>query len=401
MIVDKVMPEIEKNIETEVDEIIKCELQNLYLKLSISKKKGKKKKRGKKRGKKGKKKKIPGAKAVGKRQPVDLMGDCAKFGILKKLKPAKMKDFMGDHNLLRTIQEAQAEGQPDPSLAQLRNVISEQIGCRLGGGFHQPGKNRTYLFYGPQGSGKSLMVRALATECNAMVLDISPYVVADNFTEKKRITEMMYITFKVALEYQPSIILVDECEHYFPSKKAKKKGKRGPQAGRCSKFKKDLMNQVKKHLTPEDRVAVICCTNRPNLLAVKECKKFFNEKFYFPYPDYSARQYLFKNLVKEHQIELSEFFPIGQFAFMTKGYTAGSFKEALKRILTRRRKKQIDMRPLNLSDFFAPLSELYCCSAEEYKLFSDFTHSITGIKDRLKALEEPDDPKKKKKGKKR
>jgi SpoVK/Ycf46/Vps4 family AAA+-type ATPase len=84
------------------------------------------------------------------------------------------------------------------------------------------------------------------------------------------------------------------------------------------------MNQVKKHLTPEDRVALICCTNRPNLLNVGECKKFFNEKFYFPYPDYSARQYLFKTLVKEHDIELSEFFPLGQFAFMTKGYTAGS-----------------------------------------------------------------------------
>ena len=33
MIVDKVMPEIEWDIEIEVDEIIKCELKNLYLKL--------------------------------------------------------------------------------------------------------------------------------------------------------------------------------------------------------------------------------------------------------------------------------------------------------------------------------------------------------------------------------
>jgi len=53
------------------------------------------------------------------------------------------------------------------------------------------------------------------------------------------------------------------------------------------------------------------------------------------------------------------------------------------------------MRPLTLTDFFTPLSELYCCSAEEYALFAGFTHQITGIKDRLKALEEPDDPKKK------
>lgn len=88
MIVDKVMPEIEKAIEGEVDEIIKCELKNLYLKLQIKKKKEKKKRP--KKPKKPKAPKIPGAKQVGKRQPVDLMGDCAKFGVLKKLKPTKM-----------------------------------------------------------------------------------------------------------------------------------------------------------------------------------------------------------------------------------------------------------------------------------------------------------------------
>lgn len=57
------------------------------------------------------------------------------------------------------------------------------------------------------------------------------------------------------------------------------------------------------------------------------------------------------------------------------------------------------MRPLTLTDFFTPLSELYCCSAEEYALFAAFTHQITGIKDRLKELQEPDDPKKKKNAK--
>ena len=72
---------------------------------------------------------------------------------------------------------------------------------RLGGDFTQPLKDRTYLFYGPSGTGKSLMVRALASETKAMVLDLSPYVVADNFTEKKRITELMYIAFKVAKEF--------------------------------------------------------------------------------------------------------------------------------------------------------------------------------------------------------
>jgi hypothetical protein len=41
------MPDIEGTIRGEVDEIIKCELQNLYLKLNIKKKKEKKPKKKK------------------------------------------------------------------------------------------------------------------------------------------------------------------------------------------------------------------------------------------------------------------------------------------------------------------------------------------------------------------
>lgn len=57
------------------------------------------------------------------------------------------------------------------------------------------------------------------------------------------------------------------------------------------------------------------------------------------------------------------------------------------------------MRPLTLTDFFAPLSELYCGSVSEYEMFCKFTHTITGIKERLDAIAEGDDPKKKKKKK--
>ena len=388
LIRERLMPEIEKNIEQEVDEIIKCELKNLYLKLGIKKKK-KKKKRGKKKKKKNKNKgkgdkrgkKIPGAKAVGKRAPPDLLGDTAKFGILKRLKPAKLSDFKGDYNLLRTIQEAQAPSQPDPSLAQLRNAIAELVGIPLGVGFTEKNKNRTYLFYGPQGTGKSLMVRALAAECRCMVLDISPYVVADNFKEKKRITEMMYTVFKVAIEYQPAIILIDECEHYFPSKKASKKGKRGPQAGTCKKMKKDLMKQVKKHLLPTDRIAIIACTNRPYLLNTKEVTKFFTQKFYFPYPDYSSRISLFKHLVKENGIKLTETFPLSQFSLMTEGYTAGSVRPLFKILKGSRAVGRLSsvFETYFLAVFSPFLIELFVDFLQLFKIFFSSRRRLRGL----------------------
>ena len=46
--------------------------------------------------------------------------------------------------------------------------------------------NRTFLFYGPQGTGKSLMVKAIASETRSMIFDISGHNVADRFPDKKR-----------------------------------------------------------------------------------------------------------------------------------------------------------------------------------------------------------------------
>lgn len=137
------------------------------------------------------------------------------------------------------------------------------------------------------------MVRALAQETNSIILDISPYVVAGRAKEKAEITKFMYTIFKVAKEMQPAIILINEVEQYFSIKKKKPKG---VTLSKCAKFKKDLLKQVKKHIDPSDRVVVIGCTNKPYFCQLKDVKKFFSKKFYFPYPDYQSRIQLFEDL---------------------------------------------------------------------------------------------------------
>jgi ATP-dependent 26S proteasome regulatory subunit len=51
------------------------------------------------------------------------------------------------------------------------------------------------------GSGKTLCVRALATECNAMVIDISPSTIESKATDKNSIAKMFYMAFTVAKEF--------------------------------------------------------------------------------------------------------------------------------------------------------------------------------------------------------
>ena len=68
---------------------------------------------------------------------------------------------------------------------------------------------------------------------------------------------------------------------------------------------------------------------------------------------------------------------------------------AIKEVLTKRRKLQLDTRPLTITDFVHPLSKLYCCNHDEYKELEKFTDNVTGIKDRRKAKFADEDDKKK------
>ena len=69
-----------------------------------------------------------------------------------------------------------------------------------------------FLFFGPTGSGKTLAVRALAYECNAMILDLSPSNIANRVSDKASIGKTFFMAFTVAKHFHPSIILMDEID---------------------------------------------------------------------------------------------------------------------------------------------------------------------------------------------
>jgi SpoVK/Ycf46/Vps4 family AAA+-type ATPase len=79
-------------------------------------------------------------------------------------------------------------------------VVAEYIAIPLGSSYAKEklDKINYFLFYGPMGSGKTLCVRALATECNAMVIDISPSTIESKATDKNSIAKIFYMAFTIA-----------------------------------------------------------------------------------------------------------------------------------------------------------------------------------------------------------
>lgn len=380
-IAQEVYPEIKKDIEEHVDRLMQVELDNLHLKLGINKKK----EPVVKNAPAPKPPKIPGENLVGNKDPKDFIPLLIEANILKKVKENDFEDFWSSDSLVRLTQEKQADGQPDPTLRQIRRTIIEQIVIPLGTGYNIEGTDRTFLFYGPSGSGKSLITRAIVKATNALFLDISPEIVAEAYTDKTAIAKMLYTVFKTAKEFQPAVIFIDEIEHFFPKKNIK--GSK-TKVGKCSKFKKDLLSQISKHLTPQDRVLVIGCTSRPQFVNVPDVKKVFYKKFYFPFPDYSSRLLIIKNLLQKYNITDDDRFPTNLLAFHTEGYTVLAFEKLFEETLTKARIKRLTVEKLEIEELLQLLSTMPYCSADDYDKFKEFTMTVTGIKERrLKKLE--------------
>lgn len=186
---EEIKPVLKEQYKLEVDKLIRNELE--IMKIQAGKKPPKPKKgkgKGKKKGgkKKGPKSLIPNFKmmkefvdeAEGKAFPKNLLIQLVRGNICKKIPPTALSEFIGEFNYNATQIENIDRTMQDPSMALIRQLITEYIIFPLGSKMvHDRGndnKTKSFLFYGPAGSGKSLAVRAAVHETNSIFFDISP-----------------------------------------------------------------------------------------------------------------------------------------------------------------------------------------------------------------------------------
>jgi hypothetical protein len=106
--------------------MIKVELENMKILQGIkSKKKKKKSKKKKGKKKKGKKKPLPGQKAIAKEDVKDLLSELVSHGIVKKLPPTNLSEFIGEFNYLHSMLDDIKDTPYDPSMALIRQLVTE------------------------------------------------------------------------------------------------------------------------------------------------------------------------------------------------------------------------------------------------------------------------------------
>jgi len=235
-------------------------------------------------------------------------------------------------------------------MALIRQLVTEYIIFPLGSLLVRqrfPEHVKSFLFYGPTGTGKTQMVRAIAHETKSMVFDLSPMNIDSKFNANKAECEkLVAMVFVVAKEYQPALIYIDEAEKIWPAKKKKKKGqkktsKKANDMSDPKRIEKALGKWRSKWITEDTRITIVACTSEPHEGNKKKFKKFFDKAIYFPFPDYTTRRLMWKTFIFELGGHLKNEFPLSTLAHISAGYSAGSIKKTCENVLTEFRKSKV------------------------------------------------------------
>ncbi|CAK0838676.1 unnamed protein product, partial [Prorocentrum cordatum] len=405
-----VFPIVEAELRAAVDDMMREELSNLKAMFETAKKKKEKKKKPPK----PKKPKPPKKWCAAVGSITDREGcvpELVDFEILKKVQPCNLQDFWGEYRaaygmplrrtsptpskafvpgvhagtvadhflgaMQRSFQahETQITAAkchcPPPSAQMIRSLLVEHCVLPLAQtDIRQKAPvdlaARSLLLYGPKGSGKSMLARAIAAETGAAFFDMSPAVIeGKSIGFKNSAAALVYKVFICAQDMAPSVIYIDQVHLVF---QLKKKGKKGdPNAP--DRIKQDLakaIQQVKRgpEATEQDRILFIGTTSSPSADGVDEkgLMDAFDEKVWVNYPEYGSRVVLWQKFIEQKGVFVDPVkLNISTLARVSDGYSAGSIKQTVDRVLTARRVQQLKNRALKVQEFIGPLSRTAYC----------------------------------------
>ncbi|KAK8972677.1 hypothetical protein V6N11_044550 [Hibiscus sabdariffa] len=174
---------------------------------------------------------------------------------------------------------------------------------------------RGILLFGPPGTGKTMLAKAIAKEAGASFINVSMSTITSKwFGEDEKNVRAL---FTLAAKVSPTIIFVDEVDSMLGQRT------RVGEHEAMRKIKNEFMAHWDGLLTKQDeRILVLAATNRPFDLDEAIIRRF-ERRIMVGLPGAENREKIIRTLLAKEKVEGLDF---SELALMTEGYTGSDLK---------------------------------------------------------------------------
>ena len=216
---------------------------------------------------------------------------------------------------------------------------------------------RGVLLFGPPGCGKTLLAKAVASECDATFFNVSAATLVSKWLgeSEKLVREL----FKFSRKKQPSIVFFDEVDAIATTRG-------GTEHDAIRRVKLQLMQEMQGLATEvSEQIVVIGTTNVPWAID-PAFRRRFEKRILVPLPGKEAREQIFRIHTKD--VELDESIVFNLLAEITEGFSGADIeivcREAIMNPVREMDKsgllkdKEAKIRPVTIEDFEKALQKI-------------------------------------------